>query len=89
VAGENPLRISSMSFRRRDKGFPISGTLRLLPGSGFMLPSEVGTFSKTFCILTGKVEVLAVLFSSITQEYTGFVSYFPVRAPAGSLVLCG
>lgn len=33
---------------------------------GFMLPSEIGTFSNTHCVLIGKVEVLAVLFSSIT-----------------------
>lgn len=40
-----------------------------------------------FCILTGKAEVLAVLFSSITLDCGVFLCYFPARVPAGSLVL--
>lgn len=78
-----------MSFRRRDEDFPVSGTLWQLPGGGFMPPSEVGTFSNTFCILTGKAEVLvAILFSSVTWD-CGVFLYFPSRALAGSLTLCG
>lgn len=56
---------------------------------GFMLPSEIGTFSNTHCVLIGKVEVLAVLFSSITRDCRVSLSYFLARAPADSLALCG
>lgn len=76
VAGEIPVRISSMSCRRKDEGFSVSGTLRLLLGSGFMLPSEINNFSNTFCILPGEAEVLAVLFSSIPGTVVFFFLIF-------------
>lgn len=55
----------------------------------FYLPSKIGSFSNTSYILTGKMEVLAFQFSSISWDCGVFLCYFLVRGPVGSLILCG
>lgn len=65
---------------RETKVFPVSGTLWLLPGHGFMLAPETGTFSGTFSLLTAKLEFWAVLFPSITQDLWCFNFLLPSEA---------
>lgn len=80
TAGGIPVGISSMSCRKRDKDFPVSGTLWLLPGHGFMFAPETGTFCALFSIFSGKLEFWAVLFPSITQDLWCFSFLLPSEA---------
>lgn len=76
-----PVGISSVSCRKRDKDFPVSGTLWPLPRHGYMLALETGTLSTTFPFLLGNWSSGLFCFLTPPSGDLWCFLYWPMRQP--------